>query len=76
MYAFACKFLKGKDLDEVKETLSMTVLGEMIWNDGLEARIEKGSKEGHIKLLIHLICRKLQKGKDAMEAPFLLSLKF
>ncbi|MGN1147383.1 MAG: hypothetical protein ACI4TB_03110 [Lachnospiraceae bacterium] len=37
----------------------MTVLGEMIWNDGLEAGEEKGSN----KKLITQICRKLQKGK-------------
>ena len=42
LYAFACKFLKNADLNEVKEELSMTVLGEMIWNDGLERGITQG----------------------------------
>lgn len=55
LYAFACKFLDKEDLNEIKEVLSMTVLGEMIWNDGLE-------KGGDIKL-IDQISRKLRKGK-------------
>lgn len=55
LYAFACKFLEKKDLDEVKEELCMTVLGEMIWNDGLVA--------GKIYTLIEQTCRKLQKEK-------------
>lgn len=55
LYAFACKFLTKKDLEEIKEILGMTVLGEMIWNDGYE--------EGSSKKLISLVCRKLQKGK-------------
>ncbi|MCM1134732.1 MAG: hypothetical protein NC400_04070 [Clostridium sp.] len=59
LYAFACKFLEGADLNKVKEELSMTVLGEMIWSDGEKAGIEKG-KSVH---LISLVCRKLSKGK-------------
>lgn len=59
LYAFACKFLKNNDLEEIKEILSMTVLGEMIWNDG----VEKGREEGKSISLIDLVCRKLQKGK-------------
>lgn len=42
LYAFANKFLKGKDLEKVKEELKMTELGEMLINEG----IEKGRKEG------------------------------
>ncbi|MBO5055364.1 MAG: hypothetical protein J6C64_03280 [Lachnospiraceae bacterium] len=61
LYAFACKFLAKGDLDEIKETLSMTVLGEMIWNDGLEKGLEKGKSFS----LINLVCRKLQKGKTS-----------
>lgn len=59
LYAFACKFLNKEDLNEIKEVLSMTVLGEMIWNDGQEKGLEKGAD---IKL-INQISRKLQKGK-------------
>ncbi|MDY2699867.1 MAG: hypothetical protein SOV61_10000 [Lachnospiraceae bacterium] len=46
LYAFACKFLENADLNEVKEELSMTVLGEMIWNDGLERGITQGMERG------------------------------
>lgn len=63
LYAFACKFLKNNDLEEIKEILSMTVLGEMIWNDGAEKGREEGREEGKSISLIDLICRKLQKGK-------------
>lgn len=59
LYAFACKFLEKVDLDEIKEALCMTVLGEMIWNDGKE--------EGSNIKLISQICRKLQKGKTPVQ---------
>lgn len=67
LYAFACKFLKRVELDEIKEALSMTVLGEMIWSDGeqkgMEKGIEKGIERGSNIKLITQICIKLQKGK-------------
>lgn len=59
LYAFACKFLKRVELDEIKEALSMTLLGEMIWSDGEQKGIERGSD----MKLITQICLKLQKGK-------------
>lgn len=59
LYAFACKFLQETELNEIKEALSMTVLGEMIWNDGKQKGVERGSK---IKLITQ-ICLKLKKGK-------------
>ena len=42
LYAFADKFLDGKDLEKVKEEISMTKLGEMLIEDG----IKKGKVEG------------------------------
>ena len=42
LYAFADKFLDGKYLEKVKEEISMTKLGEMLVQDG----IEKGKVEG------------------------------
>lgn len=63
LYAFACKFLEGTDLNTVKEALSMTVLGEMIWSDGEKAGIEKGKGIQ----LISLVCRKLSKGKTPVQ---------
>ena len=60
LYAFADKFLKGKDLQKVKEEISMTELGRMLIEDGIEKGrkegieegIEKGKSETLIKLLI------------------------
>lgn len=67
LYAFACKFLEKAELDEIKEALSMTVLGEMIWSDGeqkgIEKGMEKGIERGSNMKLITQICLKLQKGK-------------
>ena len=42
LYAFADKFLDGKDLKKIKEEISMTKLGEMLVEDG----IKKGKIEG------------------------------
>ncbi|MCM1155415.1 MAG: hypothetical protein NC314_06815 [Roseburia sp.] len=63
LYAFACKFLKKIELDEIKEALSMTVLGEMIWNDGERKGMEKGVERGSNIKLITQICLKIKKGK-------------
>ena len=52
LYAFADKFLRGKDLQRVKEEISMTELGRMLIEDGIEKGIEKGKTETLIKLLI------------------------
>lgn len=41
LYAFADKFLDEKDLEKVKEEISMTKLGEMLVKDG----IKKGKGE-------------------------------
>ena len=50
LYAFAIKFLEHDDLSEVKEVLRMTVLGEMLWNDGYQHHV------------ISLVCKKLKRG--------------
>ena len=58
LYAFADKFLKGKDLQRVKEEISMTELGRMLIEDGrTEGRIE-GRTEGKIETLIKLLIKK------------------
>ena len=62
LYAFADKFLKGKDLQRVKEEISMTELGRMLIEDGrTEGRIEgrtEGRTEGKIETLIKLLITK------------------
>ena len=42
LYTLADKFLKGKELQEVREVVSMTRIGQMIYDDG----VEKGRQEG------------------------------
>ena len=46
LYVFAGKFLEKKDLEKVKEAISMTILGEMLMNDGIKRGIQQGIKEG------------------------------
>ena len=62
LYAFADKFLQGKDLQKVKEEISMTELGRMLIEDGrTEGRIEgrtEGRTEGKIETLIKLLIKK------------------
>ena len=42
LYTLADKFLKGMELQEIKEVVAMTRLGQMIYNDGVEKGMEKG----------------------------------
>lgn len=39
LYTFADKFLDRNELDNVKEVITMTTLGRMIFNDGVEKGI-------------------------------------
>lgn len=45
LYAFADKFLDDKDLEKVKEEISMTKLGQMLVDEGIEKGIEKGKEQ-------------------------------
>lgn len=54
LYALAVKFLDPKDLEEVKEEFSMTLLGQMLVNDGIERGIEKGRSETLRELAIEM----------------------
>lgn len=57
LYAFANKFLSGKDLEKVKEKLRMTELGKSLIQEG----IEKGKDEGKAELLIKQLMKKFKK---------------
>ena len=46
LYTLANKFLSKDDLNQVKEALFMTPLGQMLVNDGIEKGIEKGMEMG------------------------------
>lgn len=55
LYTLADKFLKGKDLEEVKEAVAMTRIGQMIFDDG----VVRGREEG--KKLRQNVCQCLQR---------------
>lgn len=42
LYTLAMKFLNSSELRELKEMMNMTILGEMLVQDGMEKGIEKG----------------------------------
>lgn len=46
LYAFASKFLKGRDLEKVREEIKMTELGRSLIEEG----IKKGEKQGKKKV--------------------------
>ena len=60
LYAFADKFLKGKDLQRVKEEISMTELGRMLIEDGREEGRREGRTEGRTDLLIKMLVKKFK----------------
>ncbi|EJO5348821.1 DUF4351 domain-containing protein [Clostridium botulinum] len=60
LYAFANKFLSGKDLEKVKEELRMTELGKSLIKEG----IKEGREEGKSELLIKMLIKKFKKLSD------------
>jgi len=68
MDVFADKFLQGKDLQKVKEEISMTELGRMLIEDGIEKGrkegiekgIEQGMEKGKADLLIKMLVKKFK----------------
>lgn len=46
LYTLADKFLQGNDLEEIKEVVAMTRLGQMLYDDGLKDGKSEGRKEG------------------------------
>ena len=74
LYAFADKFLQGKDLQKVKEEISMTELGRMLIEDGIEKGrkegIEKGIEQGRKEGIEKGIEQGMEKGK----ADFLIKM--
>lgn len=60
LYAFADKFLDGKDLEKVKEEISMTKLGHMLMEDGFKKGVKKGEESGKADLLIKMLVKKFK----------------
>ncbi len=46
LYILAVKFLNKEELEGIKEEISMTILGQMIWDDALEKGRKEGREEG------------------------------
>ncbi len=46
LYTLAMKFLKRAELEQLKERMNMTILGEMIMQDGIKKGREEGKREG------------------------------
>ena len=62
LYTFADKFLSRDELDNVKEVITMTTLGEMIFNDGVEKGIRAMVLDNlEEDICDERICEKLQK---------------
>lgn len=62
LYTFADKFLNKNELDNVKEVITMTTLGRMIFNDGVEKGIRAMVLENlEEDVCDERICEKLQK---------------
>ncbi|MET7040577.1 hypothetical protein WBZ18_00385 [Clostridium botulinum] len=68
LYAFANKFLSGKDLEKVKEELKMTELGKSLIQEGIEKGIkqgiEKGKEEGKNEKTIEVAKKAIKQGLD------------
>ena len=46
LYALADKFLNSAELEEIKEVVAMTRLGQMIFDDGIQQGVQKGLSQG------------------------------
>lgn len=65
LYALAIKLLNQDELRKVKEMMRMTLLGQMLREDGIEEGLEKGLEKGEFLKLIKQVMKKMQKGQSA-----------
>lgn len=61
IYTMADKFLEQTELEEVKEAMEMTRLGQMLVEDGIQKGRESGIREGEHKIL-KLIAKMMETG--------------
>lgn len=54
-YALAMKFLTVEEIKQIKEMMSMTLLGKMLMEDGVEQGIKQGLEQGEFQTLQGLI---------------------
>ena len=50
LYTLADKFLSAGELNEIKEVLAMTRIGQMLYDDGVKKGLERGREEGQKQL--------------------------
>ncbi len=55
LYALAMKVLTKDEIKKVKEMMTMTLLGQMLMEDGIEKGIAKGIEKGEFKAIQELI---------------------
>ena len=71
VYAFANKFLNPVELGKVEEVLKMSLLGQMIFEDGMETGMkrgmETGMKRGMEKSMVKIVTTMLSKNKTVEE---------
>ena len=54
LYTLADKFLTGTELDEIKEAIRMTRLGEMLMEDGRKEGVENSRR----KIVLNMLSKK------------------
>ena len=62
LYALAVKFLDRDELKMIKERIGMTILGQMLWEEGMETGLEKGMAKGMAKGIQALILDNMEEG--------------
>ena len=62
LYALAVKLLDAKALEQVKEKMGMTLLGEMLVEDGMQKGRREGRLEGELLKLASQIRKKMLRG--------------
>lgn len=55
IYALAEKFLKNKEMDEIKGVINMTRLGQMLVNDGIAQGLTQGMSQGKAEAVLEIL---------------------
>ena len=55
LYALAMKVLKEEEIREVKEMMRMTLLGQLLMEDGMKRGLEQGREQGKFKNMLELV---------------------
>lgn len=66
LYTLAVKFLDQEELKKIKEKMGMTILGQMLWEDGIEQGMERGVREGIQRGIQEGLQSGIKQGEDRM----------